>query len=280
MKSANLFASIPEFLSAWMHDRKLRNPRTSLNASAAYLKMAPSMLSQVISGKRNISVKQANHIGERLRLTLKEKKHLELLAEHALNEHNQTEISALLRVSALESQRSRPHEELFQHFSQWYSLPILVLCSQPDLCISPEEIAERLAIDLSLVLESLERMERIGILNRNPETGMLNRTGTEILFSTEGKSEALREFHKQMLNRTASSIDKTAIEERYIGTETFRFSKKKMPAARAIIDHCLDSLLALEKESMTEDESSLYHAGVQLFKLAEFPNRASRKEAV
>ncbi len=288
MEAICKYRSIQALLQDWVNERKLRNPRLSLAAHASYFKMAPSMLSQVLHGKRNISVRQASHIADRLRLPSKEKRHIELLAEIALyqgessNDQSSIKRSELLerlRVSGLEAGRERLNEDRFRHFSDWYSLPILVLCSQPDLSLGTEEISKRLGLDLNIVQNALERMGRIGVLRQNEVTGMWHRSGAEILLSSEGKNKALREFHKQMLRRTVEAVELSPIEERYIGTETFRFSLKHMGKARAIIDHCLDSLLSLEKESMSEEESALYHAGVQFFKITDFPKRIANQEA-
>ncbi|HAG92455.1 MAG TPA: hypothetical protein DCL41_11310, partial [Bdellovibrionales bacterium] len=58
-----------EMLNSEFNKRKGRNPNFSLRSFAKWLKISPAQLSQMMTGKRPITINSAQKIGDRLGLS-------------------------------------------------------------------------------------------------------------------------------------------------------------------------------------------------------------------
>jgi uncharacterized protein (TIGR02147 family) len=167
MKSAAKTSS--ELLLEELSNRTRNNPRYSLRAFARLLEMSPGALSEILKGKRPLSVKLAHQMADRLGWSEAE---LSQLLRLCVQE--QSSRQGLTSPDSLTSYATRElSEDVFRIIADWYCLAILSLAEIPEFRADARWIAKRLKISVHQSAEALTRLERVGLLIRekkNPST--------------------------------------------------------------------------------------------------------------
>ena len=133
-----------QFLREEFQRRKQRNSQFSLRAFARWLQISPAQLSQILSGKRPVTVKTIAKIARKLDLSPAQQQRL-LRA---------TQKPQLPQAQSLTSLR----EDQFRLISDWYHLAILSLTRVPGAKADPRWISARLGIsvaDANLAVQTL-----------------------------------------------------------------------------------------------------------------------------
>ncbi len=243
MKRANDFF-IEEFKK-----RKDANPNFSLRSYARWLGMSPAQVSQMMTGKRTVTLASLRKIVEKAGLSPMEQENLfrEILAEGS-----RAPLPASLPRKLLA-------EDQFRLMADWYHLAILALCDTHCPKADPRWIARKLEIPVQAASEALQRLERMGILQLKPRLKQLCEPFEAV---SELPSEAIRKYHKQNLQLALEKADTIAPAFRQYQSVSLAISRDKLGAFKKLIDRFLDQAAALGKKENGDD---IYHLNVQLF---------------
>jgi uncharacterized protein (TIGR02147 family) len=232
-----------ELLKLEFDKRRERNPNFSLRAFARYLEISPAQLSQMMAGKRTITVKAMKKIGARLDLSPTEKRDI---AQSLLKDETEN--------TSEESNRLKLSEDRFKVISDWYHFAILSLTRLKGAQSDPRWIARRLGISVEEAHQALLRMERMGILQTKPT---FKQIGSLLDVDSEIPSEAIRKYHKQNLSLAIEKIETVENRLRQIQSLSIPVNPKKIDAFKKLIDDFLENASDLSGKSAGTEVYSL-----------------------
>jgi transcriptional regulator with XRE-family HTH domain len=258
MKSqAQAFTDAKTLIQAELSRRIQKNPNYSLRAFARASGISHTVLSLVLSGKRPLSKKASEQLADFLGLDPLKRE--------------------LLLKTRKASSRSKPDEshwltmDSFAAIAEWQHYAILSALELPDAEFDPKWIAKRLGITRMQAKITMERLERLGLVQKNAD-GQWRQSGKPIRMENQLSTAAARSFHTQLLNKAAQSLELTPFESRDVSSITFAMDPKLLSYAQQRIRQFRRELCEeLEKLSAP---SEVYHLSVQLFPLTQVNSRS------
>jgi uncharacterized protein (TIGR02147 family) len=241
-----------EHLKKVFADRSKANPSYSLRAFARSLDMDSSTLSAILNGKRPVTLKTARRLIDGLGVT--DPKEAQMLMLSTLSGENE---DAEVKYTELAM-------EIAETISSWQHFAILALLELKTFKPSPRNISARLNIPIAIVLESLDRMEKLGLVERL-EDHMWRVTGKDMATPTQIPNKAIREGNRQYLQKALESLDIHEVELREISGVTIAISKSRLKDAKKLIK---DFQLRLATFLEAGHKSAVYRFNVQLFPLS------------
>lgn len=250
--------------------RKGVNPRYSMRAFAKTLGVSPSYACMVLKGQRSISLSSARSISTKLKWPKAKENIFRLLLERDSTDDPNTraELEAQLKAKAARDQgfASLGLKE-FQTMSAWYHAALIELTRVKDFDPSPVWMARRLGISTMEVELALDRLIRLGILERRGDSYQRSRGPV----TTGGvPSKAVRRFHKDLLKRAEQAIDTQSMDERLVSSMTMAVPVDKVAEVKDRIDEFRRELTAFVGASKSCD--AVYHLAIQYFRLDAGPN--------
>jgi uncharacterized protein (TIGR02147 family) len=258
------FNDYKAFLRQVLTDRIRKNPSYSLRSFAKQLFVSPSVISDVFSGRRHLSLQSGLKIGQKLGLDPEEREYLNLLIQFATAKDDGVKRETLERMNLINEARPIRNLDLdaFKMISDWYHIPIIEMSNLPKTQMTSKRIAKRLGITPLEAEKALERLLRLSILEKDA-TGRYVKTYTDGLFSSEQAHLGLQQFHGKMLEKAAASLLVQKPSERYIGSETFCFTADQLQEFSKLANKFFSRAVNLSRK--TEKKSDVYHLGVQFF---------------
>lgn len=238
-----------EYLKGELEERIRTNPRYSQRSFARQLGMSPGELSEILRGKRTLTWKKADSIAGRLGLSEGERRHfVDLL--------NAERTGRVQDASPLNSDH-------FWVISDWYCLSLLHLTETEGFKWNDEWLAKRLGISPLEVRLSKERLLRVGLLVEKN-----GRLATDKKFEVKSSvpSEAIRKFHKQMLQKAISAIDNQSIDERELLGSTLAIDPDHLPALKKALQKFVNEFS--NKFGSTKKKKEVYQLETILFRLS------------
>lgn len=257
-----------EFLSSELVRRIRHNPRYSQRAFARQLKLSPGELSELLRGKRKLSLKSAIRISKQLGLSAGETKHLLTLVQRESTE----QVLSGEAIPAFNNAALSSHSlslDMFALVSDWYCFAILNLVECEDFQHNESWIARRFGLSLTQVRLALERLERVGLITREQgrDKGRIKVT-PEYVISPDGiPSEAIRNYHRQVLQKAIQALDVQPVDSREISGVTLSVNPVNLPAMKKELSGFLDQMA--EKYGSGKNRKEVYQCEVALFKLSE-----------
>lgn len=242
-----------------------RNPRYSLRAFARDLGITSSRLSEVLTGRYGLSREAAIMIANKLGWSEAE---ITVFCDLVDSEHARAKKKKAEAKSRLES-GAQDYQQLtldsFQVISDWYHYAILELTSVQDFESDPKWIAKRLGLSDHVVISAIDRLKRLDLLVE--QKGRL-RASSGFTASPSGvPSDALKKFHRQLLEKALSSIYLQTVEERDISHLILAVRRDQLKEAKDEIKKFRRGFDAKFGTSRKKDE--VYCLGVTFFRLQE-----------
>lgn len=239
-----------------------------MRAFAKQIGLGQSAVSQVLAGKKNLSIETASKIAQKLKLNDEESEYFRLLVQMEATKDQDLKKSFLNRAQTL-SPNTNIREISVDRFSliaDWYHIAIENLTEIKNFSFTAAEIATRLGISKVEAETAIERLLRLNMIEKDEKNSNVYRK-TKGYSQTQSvvPNEALRRFHRQMLEKTVESIESQNPQEKFIGTETFAVSEELLPKLFNEADQFLQKLVQLAEESKNKTE--VYHVGLQIFNL-------------
>lgn len=245
-----------------------KNPRYSLRAFARDLNLTSSRLSEVLNGRYGLSVEAARKIAMQIGWSPNESDTFcDLVgAEHARAAKKRAEARTRLATEASRSQQLAL--DSFQVIADWYHYAILELTTVRDFNSDVKWIARRIGLNESVVFAAIDRLKRLELLEE--KNGVLQATDEFTWTPNDIPSDALKKFHKQLLEKAAAAIYVQSVEER-------NFQHTIMTVNRDQIKNAKEEIRSFEKKFVarfgaSEKKDDVYCLGVTFFRLQEKSN--------
>lgn len=248
------FDDYRDILKQELTKRKKNNPRYSLRAFARDLDLYQSKLSEILSGKQGMSHSSGVAVAQRLRLNTEESEYFMLLIEH---KHARSKTSRdlakvkLRKFSHLESVQMR--NDLFKLISSWEHMAIMEVIQLTNAKTSPSAIAEALDVPEKKIKECIARLLKYGLVVR--EGRKLKRaTLQHYTWGENVPSDSIKEFHKQILQRSIQALYSTPFEKRDIRTSILSVSEEDLPLVEQKIQQTSMEINKLLYKSKKKDK--------------------------
>lgn len=265
------FTDVIDFLNFEFEAKRLRNQKFSLRAWSRQLGYQnPSFLSHILKKQRKLKMEVAEKFANNLKLNDDSKKYFGLLV---LLQNSKTVDEKKIYLDLIETYGRRPIDptqnltlDAFRIISDWYHTAILELIELKDFQSDIDWIVERLGHEVSAqqINKAIERLLRLELIFKTP-TGKLKRAKENpVLLENYIPSEAIRHFHKQMIEKAKDAIEQQPIEQRDLRGSTLAIRKKDYKKIQEIIKSAHAKIVALSADG---DGDELYQFNTQFFSL-------------
>jgi hypothetical protein, TIGR02147 len=247
-------------------ERTKKNPQFSLRAFAALMGMPASNLSEVLNGKKNISVERAYSISEKLKFSVKEREYFVSLVQMETTKSETLKVELMEKVRTLNPRVQSQNIAIdnFRMISEWFHFAILELLLAEKYDFNVKSAAKSLGISTYQVETAISRLIRLGLVAETV-SGAYKVKNADVLVDATIPAQALRSFHQQMLEKAMESLETQTPQEKIVGTETLAFDKADLAEANKIIEECFQKIIGLSRKS--KKRNSVYHLGIQFFNL-------------
>jgi uncharacterized protein (TIGR02147 family) len=245
--------------------RVARNPSYSRRAFARDLGLATSTLTEVMKGKYGLSFKRAFQVAERMHLNESQCQHFAELFIVQFSRSEKAKKSARMNVLTRTNRIYQDlQEDAFRTISEWHHLALLELLEiEHHSYETTALLAERLDLPQDLLQESLQRLERLNLIEIKKDR--LVPTGEFTTVGNGRPSEAVRNFHNQILTRAQTALTHQNTEEREFSSTVFSFSKKDLTIAKQLLqDFRREFATRFSKEKTPDD---VFCLSIQFFSL-------------
>ena len=222
----------------------------------------------ILQGKANVSIPLALKIGEYLKFNKKELEYFQyLILYNQAKSHNEKKKYFDKMISFKESIVYILNSSQYEFFSKWYHSIIRSIieifpcndesCSEISKMISPQLSAEE-------VKKSLELLEKLTLVSKNPETGFYFPTEKSIDIGNEVREIGIDTIAVQTLKLAQNAIDSFAYHERFFSGSTIGVS---LHAYQQIVNEIKEFRARIHTivENDHADPDRVYHFGVQIF---------------
>lgn len=231
---------------------------------------SPNFLKLVIEGQRNLGPESTEQFADALGLGTQECSFFrELVA------FNQAKTPAEKNLHFGNIGQFRKHRAVkklerntFEYLSHWYYPAIRELVSCKGFREDHKWIAARLRprVTQAQVRKAIDVLLKIGVLVRDESSGELSQSDPLLSTGPEIQSLAVRNFHRQMIERGSAAIETFDISEREVSGTTVPLSQRGFQILKERIHALRAELLELSAED--EDPTRVVQFNFQAFPLA------------
>lgn len=239
-------------LTVEYEQRRLKNSSYSLRAFAKYLDISSGALSAIMLGKRRISKRSALRLSHRLRLD---------------PEQCQQFLNAFESKSHTQIDYQQISPDSFKLIAEWYHLAILSLINTDDFSADSTWVANRLGIAKKTVEKALERLEKLGLIEKGPNT--FKRCAKAISIGDEGRSLAIQKAHIVALEMAKHSLEFDPEPRRDFSSVTLAIDASRLDEACQRIRQFEDDMSAFLETGL---RSEVYKLSIQLYPLTKHSN--------
>lgn len=248
-----------QWLAAELANRKSKNVRYSLRTFSSTVGISPGRLSELIAGKRRMTVKQAERVADRLNYNPTSRLQLiKVVSDQAGIRETKASRGSKQKFIAVSA-------DSFQIIADWQHFAILSLMDTKSFKNDSRWIAQRLGIAKPLVEVSIERLCRVGILSK--KNGRLLKTGNNLETTHDISSPALRISHRQTLMQAADALDSVPVELRDITSISMAIDPAKIPRAKSLIRSFRHRLCEILE---ADEKSEVFNLNIQLVPVTNF----------
>jgi uncharacterized protein (TIGR02147 family) len=219
---------------------------------AAKLGFTPGRLSEYISGKRLLTLKQAEKIANRLGYDPERRlAFFKTVEPQRFNEpvQNKNADEKFRKLSA----------DAFAVVADWQHFAILSLMDLDEFHMSDDWIAERIGISPKAASMAIKKLENVGLIAR--VRGRWQKIEASHTTTHDVPSVALRISHRQTLQQAADALDDVPIELRDITSMTMAIDLATLPQAKQLIRSFRRRLSGLME---TGSKTEVYNLNIQL----------------
>ena len=241
------------WLQAEFSNRSRKSPRYSLRAFAASLKLEPSSVSQILSGKRALSRNSLIKLCEKLSATPKDLKEFGLLTGKGEELANFHQLSM----------------DQFAVIADWYHFAILEMTFIKTSSSDPKSIAKALGISIQDTKSAIERLSRLGLLN--VQNGKFLKTKIQLSnHAGLNTSAAKKTLQRQVISKALDAIDDVPQEFKDITSITMAIDLKNLERARDLTQKFRRDLCALLEDG---EPTQIYNLAIQLYPVSKGSNK-------
>ncbi len=259
------------FLRDWMASKKADNPSYSHRVFARQAGYTnPSLLGQIIRGKRNLTDKLLPGFLKCLALDREERAYFRTLVEleRASSLDERTHLVQTLASRRRFKSARYLEDEGFRYLTHWYFPAIRELAARSDFRLDPEWVASRLRpkITATRAREALAALVDIGMLEPT-EDGGARQTEKNIVTAHSVASLAVRNYHRGMARLALDALEHKGGPERHFGAVTALAPASLLPRLKEEISAFQERIMNLCDDSEEPGEIAI-QLNLQLFPLS------------
>ena len=268
------------FLKDYYTFRKKQNHHFSYRSFGQRAGVAPSVLKDIITGRRNLTLSIKKRYASVMKLTNRETRYFETLVRFANSRNNTEKNEAFIDMIRMRGKSGIKFLgiEHYEFFSKWYHSAIRELVTLPDFKESPEWIAKKLKprITPAQAKKSLELLLSTGILTRDKKGKLIQRDAV-ISSEYEMASAALRNFQSQMIKLAGNAVEEVPRQKREISSLTLGMSERFYQRLKERIRIFKEEILNMIIEDKSDSET-VYQLNFQLFPLISNKNEGKKEK--
>jgi uncharacterized protein (TIGR02147 family) len=228
--------------------KKSRNSAYSLRAYARTLGISAGALSELINGKRALTLKTARKLFDKLELSEEEKAYL--ISSILYQDEHQ-------KIDRPEHLLSR---EIFDIIAEPIHFLLLNLSECDGFAWDSGWIARKIDYSSIEIEAAIERLIRVGLIVKR---GSQYYVDDEFIISPEGiPSTAIKQYHREILERAIKAIDEQGLEQREFRGIGFAVDPSHLPLIK---EEILSFMSAITRKYQTGKKSRTYHLELALF---------------
>jgi len=237
-----------KLVKAEFERRRSRNQVYSLRSFSRDLAVDASNLSKILSYQKVPGSRLKKKLGLKMGLS---------------SEDLTTWLEPGSRKTMVDSVFQRHRLEVFEVISGWQHYAILELFRTKRFSAEPKRIAARLGLPLGVCRESLERLEKVGLLSRDQrgQLRLVDNVSSSIL--EIATSRAHRNQQREILEGAIDALDRVPIEHRSQSSITMAIDSRKIDQAKGLIKAFRRDLAELLTEDSAFDE--VYQLSISLY---------------
>lgn len=269
----DVFATLDhrQFLADWFAWRKVENPRFSHRLFARLAgQSSPSLLVEVIKGKRNLTSATTAAFCKAMSLSEEESSCFDLLVQldRATTDQERTELFGRLAAMRRFQAARRIEGDSFRYLSCWYIPAIRELATCAGFRADPEWIAATVcpAITPAQAQEALDVLAGLGMLHV-AEDGAVSVADGSLVTPRQVAGLAAHNYHRGMLARATESIERHRAAERHLGGVTVAVPTELLPQLKQALAEFQERILDL-CDGAEGARARVYQVGLQLFPLS------------
>lgn len=224
------------------------NPQYSLRAYAKHLGVHSSTLSQVLTGKRGLPIKNAAAVASKLNLGPKERT-LFLESLYQLK----TSIDDIKLDQ--NDERFMLDESYAKVIAEWEHYAVITLFDVDGFNADAKEISDRLAISINRAEVVLNNLLTCGLVKTTD--GKLIKSHPKIRTTEDVTFQALKDSHMEALEMGKNKLEEIAVELRDFSTMTIAMDLERMPEVKTIIREFRQKLSVLLRDGKKKDVCQL-----------------------
>lgn len=263
------------YLEAWVESSRRRSPSFSFRQFARKAECAPSLLPDVISGRRRLTLEAQQKFARAMKLRKEESDYFSLLVrfQHAVKNDERNRCFDRLMQYRLRQKIKYLEPEQYRFWTEWHHAAVRELVTLPNFRNDPSWIAKQLSppISVSEARDSISLLLSLGLLRKTPR-GKLLLSQPIISSETEICSQAIRNHHAQMIDLGKQSIERFSVTEREVSSLTLGIDGPTFLALKEKIVLFKEQLLSIVAEAEGESDR-VVQFNFQLFPLVPPSNR-------
>lgn len=228
---------------------------------------SPNFLQLVVQGKRKLSPSAADGVIQALQLSKEEGKLFKkmITANDEIDQIRKLGFVEELLKDPIYSQAHSLNQTEMAFYSRWYNIVLReLLQTQPHLTPAELAICVIPSLCLSQVEESLAQMSELGLIQKSDQ-------GWRVLHKSIRTPNslfhlALKEFHREMLERAKESLQRFSASEREVSSLTLNLTPAQFLELQLKIRQFKSELLAAEAPAAG---AQVYQVGFQVFPLTQ-----------
>ncbi len=261
--------SLSSYLRAEIFRRKKRGRGFNLSTLARRSKISPSLLSQILVGKRKLNSKTAEALADALSLRGRERRIFVLLARKDAAKTSSEKWEIENEIILLKGKISESALSLRQYrlVSEWYYTVLYVMIGQGFVSADLSGLIERFqgqvnSMQIRQAIQDLVDLELIEL-----DSGKYRQKLGPVATGHNQNQAAIFRYHRQMLELANKALDRPSSEREFSGL-TVAIPEEKLKVVKEKIRDFVSGL----NEFLSEEGASnspIYQLNLQLFKLVE-----------
>ena len=256
---------ISQLVKAELDRGRIKNARFSLRALARRAQVSPSMLSDIIAGKRRLTFRSAQRILKNLSID-------PLHSQKILRKLGPVSRGGRVDQNRLGQRFNQLEMDQFHVLSDWHYFAVYILAELHGFQDDVKWIAKKLGIAKRDASIAVERLLNVGLFERDLQ-GKIRSVQKSITTTQDISDVAIRKRHHQNLERASTALDQVAVKERDYSSIVMASNPSKMEAAKRRIEQFRREFCQFLEDIPPSEKTEIYQLNLQFFPLTETKQR-------
>jgi uncharacterized protein (TIGR02147 family) len=260
-----------DILKEAFETRKLSTPLYSYRMLAENFGLDTSNMFRILQKDAHLPARCQTRALDFIGISGRSAEYFQLLIAYARERNSKARTEILEKALALRDVECRRlTDRELEYYRDWWVVAVRSLVEVVDGHVRPAELAERLSPKVSetQVSKALELLSELGLVKK-ASSGRLVLSEVHLTAGGEEKTEAVRQFQRQILSLASEALERFPKEKRDISTITFAVDQEAFVEIREMLRECRRQIQQRIEESKKPDR--VMQLAVALFPLAPAP---------